>query len=132
MSENNTTAPALTDEQWLDLASRHANAEWNSTGYLDSIKAVCADFALLTSPRAAVPEGWKLVPIEPTSEMVSAGEHVAYSDVAYAPPEIAYRAMLDAAPAAPVAEAEPAPNPLRRRVERLLVELHAEGRLSEG
>ncbi|WP_257819804.1 hypothetical protein [Burkholderia glumae] len=55
MSENNTTAPALTDEQWLDLASRHANAEWNSTGYLDSIKAVCADFALLTFPRAAVP-----------------------------------------------------------------------------
>ncbi|WP_186039705.1 hypothetical protein [Burkholderia gladioli] len=35
-----------------------------------------------------------------------------------------------AAPAAPVAE--PAPDPLRRRVERLLVELHAEGRLSEG
>ncbi|WP_186251701.1 hypothetical protein [Burkholderia gladioli] len=39
-------------------------------------------------------------------------------------------ALLDAAAAAPVAE--PAPDPLRRRVERLLVELHAEGRLSEG
>lgn len=39
-------------------------------------------------------------------------------------------AKLDATPAAPVAEL--VPDPLSRRVERLLVELHAEGRLSEG
>ncbi|MBJ9709842.1 ASCH/PUA domain-containing protein [Burkholderia gladioli] len=100
---NNTTALAMTDEQWLDLASRHANAEWNSTGYLDSIKAVCADFALLTSPRAAVPApaGWKLVPIEPTKEMMDAAGGQAGRFTA----KIVYTAMLDAAPAAPVAQA---------------------------
>lgn len=120
---NNTTA-ALTDEQWLDLASRHANAEWNSTGYLDSIKAVCADFALLTSPRAAglpnviekIAEQWDGCFFDaPGGCDIDIGEAIR-----------AAAKRLDAAPAAPVAD------PLRRRVERLLVELHAEGRLSEG
>ncbi|MFY4709945.1 hypothetical protein [Burkholderia glumae] len=176
---NNTTA-ALTDEQIIELLTAMDDAGFTQAER-NNDRLRNAARALLTSPRAAVPEGWKLVPVEPTPEMVSAGEHVAYSDVAYAPPEIAYRAMLDAAPAAPVAspsidteqmlrdcvpggdivdpqivcdnirewfegraavaaqavaapvaEAEPAPDPLRRRVERLLVELHAEGRLSEG
>ncbi len=92
----------------------------------------------VAAPRAAVPapEGWKLVPIEPTDEMVESG-HAEYEralignrkDIGVAFLR-RWAAMLDAAPAAPVAE--PAPDPLRRRVERLLVELHAEGRLSEG
>ncbi|KVZ27005.1 hypothetical protein WL14_00745 [Burkholderia cepacia] len=39
---------SLTDEQWYDLASRHANADWNSDGYLAAVKALCGDyFALL-------------------------------------------------------------------------------------
>ncbi|MDN7897159.1 hypothetical protein QZM82_13260 [Burkholderia cepacia] len=39
---------SLTDEQWYDLASRHANANWNSDGYLAAVKALCGDyFALL-------------------------------------------------------------------------------------
>ncbi|UVS93514.1 hypothetical protein EFP17_28485 [Burkholderia glumae] len=92
--------------------------------------------ALLTSPRAAVPDGWKLVPIEPTDQMMVKG---GFSFCGRVPndevfPEVrkVWERLLDAAPDAPVAEAEPAPDPLRRRVERLLVELHAEGRLSEG
>ncbi|WP_244126204.1 hypothetical protein [Burkholderia gladioli] len=104
---NNTTAPALTEAQWLDLASRHANAEWNSTGYLDSIKAVCADFALLTSPRAAgLPEGWKLVPVEPTQKMLDCWWDGLQKGAAFVncTPRGVYGAMLDAAPAAPVAE----------------------------
>lgn len=105
---------------------------------------------LLTSPRAAVPapEGWKLVPIEPTEDMIVDGFE-SWPDQFFSKPEVwasfekmsgcaraahkaklCYAAMLDAAPGAPVAA--PAPDPLRRRVERLLVELHAEGRMSEG
>lgn len=41
----------LTDEQWYDLAQRHANADWNSNGYLDAVKALCADFALLAATK---------------------------------------------------------------------------------
>jgi hypothetical protein len=40
---------AASDEQWYDLAQRHANADWNSNGYLDAIKAVCADYAALST-----------------------------------------------------------------------------------
>ena len=48
----------------------------------------------------SVPEGWQIVPVEPTPEMISAGwEHTALpcwsEDVAKA-----YRAMLSAAPKA--------------------------------
>jgi hypothetical protein len=46
-----SAAPAavgLTDDQWIDLAGRHANRDWNSDepdGYLEAIQAVCRDFA---------------------------------------------------------------------------------------
>ncbi|MEX3933330.1 hypothetical protein AB4Y32_16255 [Paraburkholderia phymatum] len=38
----------LTLNQWIDIASRHANRDWNGGGYLDSVKAVCADYARVT------------------------------------------------------------------------------------
>ena len=34
---------SLSDEQWYDLASRHATRDWNSEGYLDSVKALVID-----------------------------------------------------------------------------------------
>lgn len=41
----------LTDDLdwWLDLAQRHANADWNSEqpdGFLNAVKALCRDFAM--------------------------------------------------------------------------------------
>lgn len=53
-------------------------------------------------------EGWKLVPIEPTDEMVVVFAEAWYSKrQAYDDPDMldAYRDMLDAAPVAPQAEA---------------------------
>lgn len=49
-------------------------------------------------PAPSVPEGWKLVPIEPTQEMSEAGVYAGsiYYDVA----EATYEAMLAAAPEA--------------------------------
>ncbi|WP_257817994.1 hypothetical protein [Burkholderia glumae] len=105
MTNNTTAAETLTLHE-RNLVERLRDA--NRDIFPSHRNGLIALIERLTSPRAAVPEGWKLVPVEPTPEMVSAGEHVAYSDVAYAPPEIAYRAMLDAAPAAPVAD-KPAP-----------------------
>ncbi|NBI44941.1 hypothetical protein [Burkholderia sp. ISTR5] len=103
---NNTTAAALTDEQIRSLKYVIGRLE------IASVAPECEHAnnlrALLTSPRAAVPapEGWKLVPIEPTQEMLDCWwgglpKGTAFVDCT---PRGVYGAMLDAAPAAPVAE----------------------------
>ncbi|MDN7724883.1 hypothetical protein [Burkholderia gladioli] len=77
--------------------------------------------ALLTAPRAGLPRH-VLASLECTAAWLEIG-----NDPQDAARELrACLAKIDAAPAAPAAD------PLRRRVERLLVELHAEGRMSEG
>lgn len=58
------------------------------------------------APAAGAPEGWKLVPVELTQEMESAYTHeymrCASEQIHYfVAKRMAYRAMLDAAPAAP-------------------------------
>ena len=134
--ERNTNAAALTDD-----------FRGNDTNLVRSIEALIAlndEGALvphgigglarvllsaaavrLTSPRAAVPRH-VLASLECTAVWLEKG-----NDPQDAARELrACLAKIDAAPAAPVAEL--VPDPLRRRVERLLVELHAEGRLSEG
>lgn len=108
---NNTTA-ALTDderEKLIDLVDRLIC----NPGAVTAKDCIIGDDtrslqwiarharALLTSPRAAgLPEGWKLVPIKPTKEMMDAVGGQAGRFTAY----IVYTDMLDAAPAAPVAE----------------------------
>ncbi|WP_257757847.1 hypothetical protein [Burkholderia glumae] len=141
MSENNTTAPALTDEQIIELLTAMDDAGFTQAER-NNDRLRNASRSLLTSPRAAVPlqltDSEKASIDRLTAIACSFPEHIgpsgAWSRVNHgdlgAVVSIAKRA-LDAAPTAPVAEAEPAPDPLRRRVERLLVELHAEGRLSE-
>ncbi|WP_208450528.1 hypothetical protein, partial [Burkholderia ambifaria] len=49
------TRQGLTDEQWYDLASRHANAEWNGDGYLASVKALCDDYRALLAAQQPAP-----------------------------------------------------------------------------
>ena len=54
-------------------------------------------------PAPIIPEGWKLVPIEPTYEMLEAGEDTlipTYTDTPVSVPFDVYRAMLAAAPEA--------------------------------
>lgn len=58
---NATPAPVaadtLTEDEWLDLAERHASKDWNSDGYLNAVKALCQDFVRTASPaRAAEPQ----------------------------------------------------------------------------
>ncbi len=57
---------------------------------------------LYAHPMPAVPDGWKLVPVEPTEEMILGF----WGEIRHGEPEIAaakdaYRAMLSAAPEAP-------------------------------
>ncbi|WP_186260305.1 helix-turn-helix domain-containing protein [Burkholderia gladioli] len=61
----------------------------------------------VAGPRAAAPKGWKLVPIEATREMADSG-HLAYDEHGWSGFKKIWSAMLDAAPAAPVAD-KPAP-----------------------
>ena len=58
-------------------------------------------------PAPSIPEGWKLVPIEPTHEMLYAGEDTfipTYTGTPVSAPIDVYRAMIAAAP-----EAKPCP-----------------------
>ena len=49
-------------------------------------------------PQVTAPEGWKLVPVEPTDEMVEAGDHEIEKWGVDASSSGAFRAMLAAAP----------------------------------
>jgi hypothetical protein len=54
-------------------------------------------------PAPSAPDGWKLVPIEPTYEMLEAGEGAlvpTHTDTPVSVPDDVYRAMLAAAPEA--------------------------------
>lgn len=57
----------------------------------------------LNTGATAMTEGWKLVPLHPTAEMVEAGceAHPNTYGVGVMPCVVHYRAMLAAAPAAP-------------------------------
>jgi hypothetical protein len=71
----------------------------NSCSYCGMVGGHVKTCRLYTTPPAAapVPEGWKLVPIEPTEAMCLAGVN-AGTEYMNAPAHIAYKAMLAAAP----------------------------------
>lgn len=58
----NVSAPAVDgardEAQWEALAERHANRDWNGDAYLESVKALCADYA-----RAALSASTEAAPI---------------------------------------------------------------------
>lgn len=102
---------AMGDEQIETLIKKHARqlysssqldwevAEFHRFGLLQLIHAI---LALRTA--GAVPDGWRLVPVEPTDAMVQAAFRI---DLSYMPGQegadraAVYRAMLTAAPPAP-------------------------------
>lgn len=104
------TAPVLTDEQILELAANH-NIGWTAAGiitpYLPSEAQEYLAFARALLQHTAAPsilQGWKLVPIEPTEEMVKAGTEAARAYYAMCQgyrPSVIYEAMLATAPAVP-------------------------------
>lgn len=57
--------------------------------------------SLIERLRAGRPEGWQLVPVEPTAEMIEAAVKGSRADVSYFDAEETYRAMLAASPPAP-------------------------------
>jgi hypothetical protein len=85
-----TTQPKLQRFDWTTTGMKHSD-----TGAF--VLASDARPAAALGGASGVPAGWKLVPVEPTPEMVEAGEnaHARCDDA-----EI-YRAMLAVAPAAP-------------------------------
>ncbi|ACR29193.1 hypothetical protein [Burkholderia glumae] len=109
---NNTTAAALTDEQRAAInMAISVLTPLAMDEYGDALRA------LLTSPRAAVPapEGWKLVPIVPTRDMLECLWDGLPKGTSFrnCTPLGIYAAMLAASPAAPVDEisAGTEPNP---------------------
>ncbi|UXC38239.1 hypothetical protein [Cupriavidus gilardii] len=74
--------------------------------------------------RAGVPEGWKLVPVEPTIAMVEAGENARKSEARPWAAHAMYAAMLAAAPTPPAGDAGQEPD--RRDAERYAYVLDCE------
>lgn len=132
-------SPMQVRRKWADYLRAQADAQPVATlTLLDDIGAQIdfhqsftllpgQTFSLYTHPAPAVPAGYKLVPVEPTPEMIDAGCDVdaraeVVSKFAAKPgvhdPEawvsagellsVQYRAMLAAAPSAPQAEQEKA------------------------
>lgn len=96
---------------------------WDMVGPENLIAAVLKCAAACTAP-AAQPdiEGWKLVPIEPTPEMLQADWNVTLSDAhtETGVAECAWAAMLAASPTPPQALQNPAEGALREAVERTI------------
>lgn len=91
-------------DYWQDEASTQVAEAWNKfIAYIDAwtgrraptAPSSATQASAAPAERAALPTGWKLVPIEPTEAMVHAGEDVP----APRPFGKVYRAMLGAAPA---------------------------------
>jgi hypothetical protein len=71
--------------------------------------------ALATHPPAVqpvVPAGWKLVPVEPTSDMIEAGNTALHLPWDFSTAPKAYRAMVAAAPSAALVDAKQPEQPL--------------------
>lgn len=92
---------ALTDEvrEALKLAEKTIDILWVSHHATRADAALVAIRRLLSAPAVSAPQGWKLVPVEPTQEMAAA-----YLSLSMKSWRQSYIAMLDAAPAAPASE----------------------------
>ncbi|MDR3386855.1 MAG: hypothetical protein P4L92_07360 [Rudaea sp.] len=112
MTTNAGTVPTIRDSIAKEI---HYPACWDTAAYptledamLEMVCATrfaCSECALLSASKPAVPEGWKLVPVEPTDDMQLAGaESIRFETTAINKiwtANKAYRAMLAASPAAP-------------------------------
>lgn len=76
-------------------------AEWDE---FPEVEAARAALAQQPAQAAAVPDGWQLVPVEPSIAMEYAGCKAASRLMGFSEANRVYRAMLAAAPAAPVAQ----------------------------
>lgn len=83
---------SFTDREWRSESATWA-AAWKAAKRHEA----------QAQPAPSIPEGWKLVPIEPTYEMLEAGEGTfvpTYTGTPVSVPFDVYRAMLAAAPEA--------------------------------
>jgi hypothetical protein len=95
------------DEVIADLGCRNAAGGIYTGSVYEFARAIYALAELPHSDAAQAPIGWKLVPVDPTGEMLDAfrAASVSWSD-GYPQGGEGYVAMLDAAPVAPGAAAQ--------------------------
>jgi hypothetical protein len=87
---------------WSKIAD-YDPQDWKNEGAMELAKKV---LGLIKSASATgkVRDGWKLVPIEPTPEMIMAGLHADHPYYECSPPREVYKEMLCAAPQPPAQE----------------------------
>lgn len=91
------------DDLSIDEALSYLKSEWKTVHARSDRQMVMQILALLASEpkqQGGVPDGWKLVPVEPTQEMCKAYWELYNSDDDYSIPTDIYMVMVDAAPSA--------------------------------
>lgn len=96
---------ALTDVQWMNIVNHEqAYFGWSVEDAVHhavkATEAKCREVNFLAAQQPAIPEGWKLVPIEPTPEMLRSAGFRASAVGASSTGHEVYAAFLAAAPAA--------------------------------
>lgn len=100
------------DNMLLSMIQKHFPSLPLSDEYTDWGKWLGFARAVYEAGRASpasVPEGYALVPVEPTLEMFNAGDgafFTAYTGTATSSPDRVYKAMIAAAPTPPVSEGQ--------------------------
>lgn len=103
-AEDERTSPVRLNAPWSNLR------EYKKDGYRAEARATILAYESAKAASAReVPEGWKLVPVEPTDEMMKAGAQTDEKAIqgGYLYPDedsvgLVYAAMLSASPALPV------------------------------
>lgn len=103
MTNSNSAAQAAMQEAVSDADLLRICQQFSPGQDLDLAKAVRAE--VLSKLRAPVPDGWRLVPVEPTPGMIDAACDVDCPQDGAPAPATVYAAMIGAAPPAPEASA---------------------------
>lgn len=108
------TKSDMSDAQ-IEEGFKAAGGRWDGSHWViedADLHPFVRSFAQASDTRAAVPDGWKLVPLEPTIEMIAAMQFKGDIDIAIGHAQFCkeaaedYAAMLAAAPTAAIAEAD--------------------------
>ena len=113
MTMTKTATPASVLQEMVDAMDRGDEPGAGSDWYETAVSALAATPPTAVEP-VTVPDGWKLVPVEPTEAMIDAGDEIneagaawsGYSEIP-ASAEKHYRAMLAAAPTPPASTDQP-------------------------
>jgi len=98
MSEFDSKALSLARQVMVMTRQTHIGGDTQLLAKIQCLFVEAMEYAAPQSNSPVIPDGWKLVPIEPTAQMIWAAKYVMTSTVGWDSFKEAYVAMLAAAP----------------------------------